>query len=126
MARVPPDPRCFPSPSPPHSPIFPPVAKKTDCIDILKALADRTRQRLIKALLQSRASVNELTARLGLSQYNTSKHLRVLKLAGIVDLEAVGARREYFIEPGFRQRLEREGPVLDFGCCTFRFDQLPD
>jgi DNA-binding transcriptional ArsR family regulator len=102
------------------------VATKTDCIDILKALADRTRLRLIKALLADRASVNELTEQLGLSQYNTSKHLRVLKQAGIVDVEAVGARREYSIAPEFRRRLQREGPVLDFGCCTFRFDQLPD
>jgi predicted transcriptional regulator len=103
-----------------------PVAIKTDCIDILKALADRTRLRLIKALLGNRASVNELTEQLGISQYNTSKHLRVLKNAHIVDMEPVGARREYFIAPEFRRRLQREGPVLDFGCCTFRFDQLPD
>jgi DNA-binding transcriptional ArsR family regulator len=102
------------------------VAKQTDCIAVLKALGDRTRLRLIKALLANRASVNELTGQLGLSQYNTSKHLRVLKQAGIVDLEAFGVRREYFIAPEFRRRLQRQGPVLDFGCCTFHFDQLPD
>lgn len=99
---------------------------KTDCTDILKALADRTRLRLIKALLAQDSGVNELTERLAISQYNTSKHLRVLREAGIVDLRAIGTRREYFIAPGFRRRLQREGPVLDFGCCTFRFDQLPD
>ncbi len=99
---------------------------KNDCMDILKALADRTRMRLIKALLAHRASVNELTDQLGLSQYNTSKHLRILKEAGIVDMEAVGARREYFIADPFRKRIEREGPTLDFGCCTFRMDKLPD
>ena len=102
------------------------MEKQIDCLEILKALGDRTRLRLIKALLAERSSVNELTAALGLSQYNTSKHLRVLKQAGIVDLEAVGARREYFIAPEFRKRLEREGPVLDFGCCSFRFDRLPE
>ena len=99
---------------------------KTDCTDILKALADRTRLRLIKALLAEDSGVNELTERLAISQYNTSKHLRVLREAGIVDLRATGTRREYFIAPGFRRRLQREGPVLDFGCCTFRFDRLPD
>jgi DNA-binding transcriptional ArsR family regulator len=97
-----------------------------DCMDVLKALADRTRLRVVKVLLAGDSGVNELTERLGLSQYNTSKHLRVLKNAGIVDVRALGTRREYFIEPGFRSRLEREGPVLDFGCCTFRFDQLAD
>ena len=54
-----------------------------DCSDVLKALADRTRQRIVKALLAADLGVNELTDRLGLTQYNTSKHLRVLKEAGI-------------------------------------------
>ncbi len=99
---------------------------KVDCLEILKALADRTRLRLIKALRNDALGVNELTEQLGISQYNTSKHLRVLKQAGIVDVRAIGARREYFIATTFRRRLEREGNTLDFGCCTFSFDKLPD
>src|SRR5690606_4945144 len=97
-----------------------------DCSDILKALADRTRQRIVKALLCADLSVNELTERLELSQYNTSKHLRVLKEAGIVDSRAIGTRREYFIATTFRRRMETEGMTLDFGCCTFRMDKLPN
>jgi DNA-binding transcriptional ArsR family regulator len=97
-----------------------------DCSDILKALADRTRQRLVKTLLAGDLSVNELTDRLDLSQYNTSKHLRVLKEAGIVDVRADGQRREYFIATTFRRRIEEQGMVLDFGCCTFRMDRLPN
>ena len=51
-----------------------------DCTEILKALADRTRLRIIKALLAQECSgVNELTEQLDITQYNTSKHLRVLK-----------------------------------------------
>ena len=97
-----------------------------DCTDILKALADRTRQRLVKALLAEDLGVNDLSERLDVSQYNTSKHLRVLKHAGIVDVRAIGQRREYFIAATFRHRLQREGATLDFGCCTFRMDKLPD
>lgn len=97
-----------------------------DCTEVLKALADRTRQRIVKALLAGDTTVNELTEQLGLSQYNTSKHLRVLKEAGIVDARALGKRREYFIATTFRRRIEREGVTLDFGCCTFRMDRLPD
>lgn len=97
-----------------------------DCTDILKALSDRTRQRIVKALLSTDLGVNELTDRLDLTQYNTSKHLRILKEAGIVDVRAIGQRREYFIATTFRRRIEREGAVLDFGCCTFRMDKLPD
>ncbi len=98
----------------------------TDCTDILKALADCTRQRIVNSLLKADLGVNELTERLDLTQYNTSKHLRVLKDAGIVDVRAIGQRREYFIATTFRRRIEREGPVLDFGCCSFRMDQLAE
>ena len=98
-----------------------------DCTSILKALADRTRMRLVKALLDDEdESVNDLSERLGLSQYNVSKHLRVLKHAGIVDVRSVAQRREYFVAKPFRKRLQKHGPVLDFGCCSFDFSKLPD
>ncbi len=99
---------------------------KTDCIDILKALSDRSRMRIVKALLNKEHGVNDLADELKLSQYNVSKHLRVLKQAGIVDVQPEGTRREYFIVKDFRERLKKENHVLDFGCCSFRFDQLPD
>src|SRR4051794_9696203 len=97
-----------------------------DCTDILKALSDRTRQRIVKALLGADLNVNELTEKLGLTQYNTSKHLRVLRQAGIVDARAIAQQREYFIDTTFRRRMQKEGVTLDFGCCSFRMDQLPD
>jgi len=97
-----------------------------DCSDVLKALADGTRQRIAKALLSGDLSVNELSATLALPQYNTSKHLSVLKAAGIVEVRAAGARREYFISPTLRGRLEQESQTLDFGCCTFQMDRLQD
>jgi len=93
--------------------------------EILKALADRTRQRLVKTLISGEFSVNELAERLDISQFNASKHLRVLRQAGIVGVRAKGQRREYFIAEAFRDRLNREGMTLDFGCCTFRMDRLP-
>ena len=99
--------------------------REDDCSDILKALADRTRQRIVKALLAADLSVGELTEQLGLSQYNTSKHLRVLKAAGIVEARPLGTRREHFISTTFRRRIEEGGVTLDFGCCTFRMNQLP-
>jgi hypothetical protein len=44
----------------------------TDCTGILKALADPTRQQIVKAPLNRDLSVNTLNDKLGLSQYNTS------------------------------------------------------
>ena len=60
-----------------------------DCTSILKALSDRTRLRLVKRLLTEDCCVNDLSDGLGVSQYNASRHLRVLKHAGIVDVRAV-------------------------------------
>jgi len=98
-----------------------------DCTSILKALGDRTRLRLLKVLLaDENESVNDLSGKLALSQYNVSKHLRILKHAGIVDVRANAQRREYFIAKPFRKRLVKEGMMLDFGCCSFDFSKLPD
>src|SRR3954465_9457319 len=86
---------------------------KMDCTDILKALADRSRMRIVKALLAKSHGVNDLAGELDISQYNVSKHLRILREAGIVDVEPDGTRREYFIVAAFRERLKKEGNVLD-------------
>jgi hypothetical protein len=100
--------------------------ESNDCLDILKALADLTRQRIVKKLLTGDLGVNELADSLQITQYNTSKHLRVLKEAGIVDVRAIAQKREYFIATTFRRRLEQEGTILDFGCCSFRMDRLAE
>src|SRR5882757_5225166 len=99
---------------------------KTDCTDILKALADRSRMRIVRALLAKSSGVNDLGEELDISQYNVSKHLRILREAGIVEVEPEGTRRKYFIAGPFRKRLEKEGNTLDFGCCSFDFAKLPD
>jgi DNA-binding transcriptional ArsR family regulator len=97
-----------------------------DCLDALKALSDRTRLRIVRVLLESPRSVNEIVEAVGASQYNVSKHLRVLRQAGITEVEPEGTRRLYAVAPTFRRKLAREGNVLDFGCCRFDFDKLPD
>ncbi len=70
-------------------------------------------------------NVNALSKKLELSQYNVSKHLKVLREAGLVDSEVKGSWREYFIAERFSGQLTRNRNVLDLGCCTFRFDRLP-
>ncbi len=96
--------------------------RRTDCSEILKALSEPSRLRLVKTLLRRSLSVNELADALAISQYHVSKHLRVLRHAGIVQPHANGQRREYDIPPKIRARIA--GPRLDFGCCTFRFDRI--
>jgi len=60
-----------------------PVLEGTDCVVALRALGEDTRVRIVGLLLQSPLDVNEIAARLGVSQYNVSKHLRILREAGL-------------------------------------------
>jgi ArsR family transcriptional regulator len=54
-------------------------------IDILKALADETRLRILALVLQGEMCVCEIEASLGLTQSNASRHLTILKKAGILE-----------------------------------------
>src|SRR4029453_8952021 len=62
-------------------------------------LADPTRRRILDLLLQRPRLVGELTDELGLSQPGTSKHLRVLREAGLVRVRAEAQRRWYELVP---------------------------
>lgn len=98
---------------------------KQECIPMLKALADETRWRIVHELLAAPATVNELTDKLGASQYNVSKHVTILENAGIVEKERNGKHVRCQVTPAFRQQLSRNENVLDLGCCSFRFDKPP-
>ena len=59
------------------------------------ALAEPSRRQILDLLRDGERSVNELVARLTLSQPGVSKHLRVLREAGLVDVRRDGRRRWY-------------------------------
>jgi len=59
------------------------------------ALAEPHRRAALELLLDRPRSVTELVADLGLSQPSTSKHLRVLREAGLVTVRQDGQRRVY-------------------------------
>ncbi len=63
------------------------------------ALADPRRRAALELLLDRPRSVNELAERLELSQPSTSKHLRVLREAGLVTVKQDRQRRLYAIDP---------------------------
>lgn len=89
---------------------------------MLKALADETRWRIVRELLAAPRTVGEITERLDVSQYNVSKHVRILREAGILETERDGKHVECRVTGDFRKHLAKGGNVLDLGCCTFRFD----
>jgi DNA-binding transcriptional ArsR family regulator len=59
------------------------------------ALSDPHRRAMLELLRERPRPVGELVERLGLSQPGTSKHLRVLREAGLVRARAVAQRRVY-------------------------------
>jgi DNA-binding transcriptional ArsR family regulator len=63
------------------------------------ALADPHRRALLGLLRERPRAVGELVGALDLSQPSTSKHLRVLREAGLVRARAEAQRRVYEIDP---------------------------
>ena len=61
-----------------------------DCIATLKALGELSRLRIVRLLLKERLGVNTISERLGMSQYYVSKHLRILREAGLLETERQG------------------------------------
>lgn len=59
------------------------------------ALSEPSRRRILDLLREGERSVGDLVVRLGLSQPGVSKHLRVLREAGLVDVRPEGRRRWY-------------------------------
>ncbi len=64
----------------------------------LKLLADPTRLRLVWALRDGEAPVNELARRLGVSGPAVSQHLAKLRLAHLVSVRREGTRSFYRLE----------------------------
>jgi DNA-binding transcriptional ArsR family regulator len=62
-------------------------------------IADPQRRAMLELLRDRPRSVNQLTQALGLSQPGTSKHLRVLREAGLVTVRADAQRRLYALSP---------------------------
>lgn len=68
-------------------------------VDAFAAVAEPTRRRILDELVGTERPVKELVARLGLGQPAVSKHLRVLREAGLVTARVDAQRRRYRVEP---------------------------
>lgn len=62
-------------------------------------LAEPARRRILDLLLERPRLVGELAAELGLTQPGVSKHLRVLREAGLVTVRKDAQRRWYELRP---------------------------
>jgi DNA-binding transcriptional ArsR family regulator len=93
---------------------------------IFKSLADPTRRAIFERLCRhGEQTVRELTSHSGVSQPAVSKHLGVLKLAGLVRDRHEGRQTHYSAQVGAL------APLVDWtsqmaGFWQRRFDQLED
>jgi DNA-binding transcriptional ArsR family regulator len=93
---------------------------------LFRSLADPTRRAIFERLCrEGEQTVGALTAAAGVSQPAVSKHLGVLKLAGLVRDRHAGRQTHYSVEPGALD------PLIDWTSQMTRFwenrfDRLED
>jgi DNA-binding transcriptional ArsR family regulator len=71
------------------------MARAATTTDAFNAVAEPWRRQILDALVGGERSVNDLVALLGLAQPQVSKHLRVLREVGLVDVRDEGRQRMY-------------------------------
>ncbi|GCE76754.1 hypothetical protein CBZ_18100 [Cellulomonas biazotea] len=84
---------------------------KHGVVDVMEALGDPVRRRLVELLADGTRSAGDLAAAVGdefgISQPATSRHLRVLREAGVVESQAQGPVRLYAVRPEPLDEVER-------------------
>jgi len=71
------------------------MARAATTADAFNAVAEPRRRQILDALAGGECPVNDLVRALGLSQPQVSKHLRVLREVGVVEVREQGRQRLY-------------------------------
>src|SRR5262249_8906300 len=71
------------------------MARAATTTDAFNAVAEPRRRQILDALAGGERPVNDLVLLLGIAQPQVSKHLRVLREVGAVDVRDAGRRRLY-------------------------------
>ena len=66
---------------------------------VLRALADESRRTLLETLVDGPATAGDLAALLPIARPGVSRHLRVLREAGLVEFRQEAQRRVYGLRP---------------------------
>jgi DNA-binding transcriptional ArsR family regulator len=74
---------------------MPAMARAATTTDVFNAVAEPRRRQILDALAGGERAVNDLAHALGLAQPQVSKHLRVLREVGAVDVRGEGRQRLY-------------------------------
>jgi DNA-binding transcriptional ArsR family regulator len=99
------------------------MARAATTSDAFNAVAELRRRQILDVLAGGERPVNDLVDVLGLAQPQVSKHLRVLREVGVVDVRNAGRQRLY------RLNAEALKPIHDWlktyeRSWSERFDQL--
>ena len=68
-------------------------------LDVLEVIAEPTRRRILDAVREGERSVNDLVEQVGMHQPGVSRHLKVLRDAGLVEVRRDAQRRLYRLRP---------------------------
>ena len=71
------------------------MARAATTTDAFNAIAEPRRRQILDVLAGGERPVNELVGQLGVAQPQVSKHLRVLRAVGLVEVRGDGRRRLY-------------------------------
>jgi DNA-binding transcriptional ArsR family regulator len=88
------------------------VTKQSSAAALHGALADTTRESIVRLLAEGEHSVGEIADRLPVSRPAVSKHLRLLEGAGLVRHRAEGTRHVYGLEPAALEALRDQVDAL--------------
>jgi DNA-binding transcriptional ArsR family regulator len=100
----------------------------------LRALADESRRTMIETLSRGPATAGELAALLPIARPGVSRHLRVLREAGLVEVRQEAQRRVYSLRPqplaeidhwlsGYRAQWEQRLDALPTGIARGKRDR---
>jgi DNA-binding transcriptional ArsR family regulator len=76
-------------------------------VAVFDVVAEPHRRRILDLLAEAERPVGELVERLDLSQPAVSKHLRILRDAGLVEVRGEAQRRLYRLRPEPLQAIDR-------------------
>jgi DNA-binding transcriptional ArsR family regulator len=71
------------------------MARAATTTDAFNAIAEPRRREIVDVLAGGELAVNDVVRALGLGQPQVSKHLRVLREVGVVEVRSEGRRRLY-------------------------------
>jgi len=74
------------------------VARSSTTLDVFNAMGEARRREILDTLISGEKAVGTIVDDLSLSQPQVSKHLRVLREVGAVDVRSAGRQRLYRLD----------------------------